>query len=110
MLLGSFQGNDPLYANEILRMAQHGHLWPHACSISVIERFSLPYVACCRPMMAPHMAPRRCEPSWARKLASAAEQSAAHVGRQRSMPGAKSQRVVEEPWHLARVPAFGMEG
>jgi len=63
------------------------NLWPHACSISVIERFSLPYVAGCRPMMAPHMAPPRCEPSWARKLASAAEQSAEHVGRQGSMPG-----------------------
>jgi hypothetical protein len=48
---------------------------------------------------------RRCEPVRARKLPSAAEQSAAHVGRQRSMPGAKSQRVVEESWHLARVPA-----
>ena len=67
---------DHLDANEILRMAQHGYLWPHACSISVIKRFSLPYVACCRPMMAPVWLPGDASPSWARKLASAAEQSA----------------------------------
>ena len=94
-----------LDANEILSMAQDGCLWLHACSISVIECFSLPYVACRRPMMAPHLAPWRCELPLARKSASAAEQSAAHVRRQRSMPGTKSPCVVEEPWHLARVPA-----
>jgi hypothetical protein len=53
---------DCLDANEILGVARHGSLWLNACSVSVIERFRLPDVAWCRPMMAPHLAPQRWEP------------------------------------------------
>jgi hypothetical protein len=78
----------------------------HACSISGTERSSLPDVARCGPMMAPHLAPHRYESSRARKLASVAEpERRARSLCRHSMPGARSQRVVEEPWHSARVPA-----
>ena len=57
--------------------------------MSEIERCSLPDVARCRPVMAPHLAPRRCEPpSGAETLLPWASQGAPHSLSQRSTPDA----------------------
>lgn len=44
-------------------MAERGSI-PDFCSISGIERFILPDLACRRRMMASHLAPQRTEPLW----------------------------------------------